>query len=211
MAHILQSLSQAHRNRQRQLAIGIAYIDELNRTYEGSYCALDDGSIRRTQAWEELFSRKEWQKAKLTHKGKCALCGAFVEPTAAICKACGAVWNEPGDQETSKPKLVFAAISLCTSIIVGYLSGELFSYIAHNIGATGQSRAWPEELINFAETYLSISSAILFLLLCTYLYEKTGLALKEAWTLASEHDRENRETTELCNLTARERSKNAKT
>jgi predicted nucleic acid-binding Zn ribbon protein len=173
MLHVLRSLHQTHRDRQKRLAVGVAHIDELNRPYQdGAYCSLDDRSIQYTTAWEELFSKKEWRRVTLSHEGKCACCGSPVVLDATICKNCGAVWNEPADRQNLTSQLTFGSVSVILSILVGCLAVECFVYIVQDSGGIENSEnTWRQEFVTFAASYTWISIAMLLVLLSTYIYE----------------------------------------
>jgi len=183
MPRLFRSLKQAYRDRQRNLAKGIALIDELNQPYRyGSYCSLDDRSIRYTAAWEELFSKKEWRTVQASHDGKCSCCGSSVELDVTVCNRCHAVWNEPSDRlkESSLFRFGFAAVA--ASATIGYLSGEFFAYLMNNnICVEHGINSCNEEFIGLVESYILVSVPILFLLLSTYIYERMGFAPKGNW------------------------------
>lgn len=130
MVLALQKLRRAFQERRRNLANGVARIEELNRHYhDGAYCSLDDHSIQYTTAWEELFSRPEWHQADLSHKGQCSCCGTAVSRSSVTCPTCAAVWTEPGDQDKLRSKFRFGISSVVLSALIVFLIDHYFSCI----------------------------------------------------------------------------------
>jgi len=188
MFRALRTLRQMNLDRQRRLAIGVAHLDEFNRTYpDGAYCDLGDRLIQHVAAWEELFAKPEWAKAKASHLGRCSCCGSIVDLDETTCGGCGAVWREPNDHEKFVRQLSFGAAAIIISTAIGYFSGELFVYAATDLGGKSPiANVWHDEFINFVESYIWISVAILSVLASTYAYEKSGLAPKGVWTPAAD-------------------------
>lgn len=185
----------------------MARIDELNRTYpDGSYCDLSDRSIRHAAAWEELFAKPEWNEQKAGHRGRCSCCGSSVAMREFVCGGCGAVWHEPNADEKLVRQFIFGIAAITISAAVGYLSGELFVYVASTFDGAGHGESeWSGDFIRFVESYIWISVSIISLLAFTYLYEKTGLAPKGVWVLVTHPD--SRTKTDLPDLDCKEGSK----
>jgi len=175
MIPLRHSLFQAHRDRQKRLAEGMTHIDALSGIFpKGAFCSLDDRSIHQTEAWQALFAKKEWCCVEAGHDGTCRACGATVDKQACRCGACGAVWCKPDDNEVTRARLVFGSATIVVSCGLGYASTEFMARVLRNLSKL-------DDFVGFVGTYLGVSCAILFLLLCTYLYETLGIAPKGSW------------------------------
>jgi len=194
MLHLLRTLRQAHLDRQKWIAAGLVHIDALDGIFpEGSYCSLDDRSIRQNAAWKELFAREEWQSTDAGHDGQCRICGAAVERQASACGQCGAVWLRPESTEVMRAQVTFGAASVFVSSAFGYVSAEFVARALRRLVGEG---AWRDEFVGFVEHYLWVSDAMLFLLFCTTLYERLGIVPKGTWR-PQEEDHETWKTERL--------------
>jgi hypothetical protein len=165
----------------------MAHIDALSGIFpEGAFCSLDDRSIRQTEAWQALFAKKEWCCVDAGHDGTCRVCGADVGKQDCRCGTCGAVWRKPDDRDVTRSQFSFGVASTIVSCVFGYLSGELAARALR--GGVGGG-AWRGDFIGLVESYLWVSDAILFLLFCTYLYEKLGMAPKGTWKPQENHEK----------------------
>lgn len=166
-------------------------IDELNGVFsEGAYCSLEDRSVRQSAAWQELFAREEWQHADAGHAGRCQLCGTAVDGRETVCRHCGAAWTEPNAKAVTKSQLMFGSASAAVSAVLGYGSAKLVANVLDGLfRETVSQGTWRDDFMAFVEQYLWVSDTLLFLLLCTYLYEKLGMRPQGTWTLPEDSER----------------------
>lgn len=85
---------------------------------------------------------------------------------------------------------MFGSASAAVSAVLGYGSAKLVANVLDGLfRETVSQGTWRDDFMAFVEQYLWVSDTLLFLLLCTYLYEKLGMRPQGTWTLPEDSER----------------------
>jgi hypothetical protein len=166
----------------------MALVDKLGQATSGDETSvIDDESRPPLSPWEKIFARPEWQKQRQSHNGQCSCCTGAVSLTETTCVTCGAIWRKPPKNKYAYLSYIIASllISVAAGFYLKYIF-ELYIYRSYKDDITG--KLMNIDFVNFMESYIWVSSAILVLLLSTYVFERLPIAPKETWISAEQSE-----------------------